>query len=224
MFPSTNILKRTFHLRSGDSTGTCFTMEVRGRQFLVTAAHCLAAGVGTNVIQVLKGSDWISLACRVVSHADVPDIAVLALEEVIGATYPCEPSTKGMVLGQDIFFLGFPYGLTAKAPDSEFPLPLVKKGTLSRFHVEDGVETVLLDGINNAGFSGGPAVFYSPGNPNDIYIAGVVSGYRYNEVAVHVDGIPTEAVVRENTGLIVVYTIGAAVRAAEASELGVLLR
>lgn len=222
MLPTTNILRRVYQLRSGEMLASCFTIEVNGRQYLVTAAHCLPERVGTREIQLFSGREWATYGCRVISWTEVPDIAVLVLEVFLGPAYPCEPTTRGLVLGQDVYFLGFPYGLRADGPDpNDFPLPLVKKAALARFNTRDEEDTLILDGINNSGFSGGPVAFFPIERPRDVQIAGVVSAYRVNEIAVHIANVPIDAVVRENTGLVVVYAINRAVAAATESSAGV---
>ena len=66
--------------------------------------------------------------------------------------------------GQDVYFLGFPYGLHGdmSALSNDLPFPFVKKGIISLFH-NDGVNRIYLDGHNNPGFSGGPVVFMPAG-------------------------------------------------------------
>ncbi len=49
MMTIANILNRTFHMSYGGSTGTCFTVDVDGRQYLVTARH---------VVQSTDGLAW----------------------------------------------------------------------------------------------------------------------------------------------------------------------
>ena len=39
MSVTTNILQRTFRMRHGDNVGTCFTVDVHNRRYLVTARH-----------------------------------------------------------------------------------------------------------------------------------------------------------------------------------------
>jgi hypothetical protein len=56
------------------------------------------------------------------------------------------PATKGGVIyGQDVFFLGFPYDLLSNffLGEHGYPLPLIKKGIVSLFQSD---EVFLLDG------------------------------------------------------------------------------
>lgn len=36
---TTNVLQRTFRIKYGENTGTCFTIDVDDRQYIATARH-----------------------------------------------------------------------------------------------------------------------------------------------------------------------------------------
>jgi hypothetical protein len=74
-----------------------------------------------------------------------------------------EPSIGGFVLGQDMFFVGYPFKMWADGGPMMCgrPLPFVKKGTLSAFETLSDPKILWIDAINNEGFSGGPLVFQS---------------------------------------------------------------
>jgi len=61
-----------------------------------------------------------------------------------------------MILGQDVYFLGFPFGITdnVQTLSHYYPLPLIKKGILSAsFSMGKGsVHIMYFDAINNAVF------------------------------------------------------------------------
>lgn len=108
------------------------------------------------------------------------DIGVLAPAEQLSTDdLPLLPSSNGIALGQQVFFLGFPFGLTGHAEylNDGYPLPFVKSGFVSAIP-GDG-EPLYIDGHNNIGFSGGPVVF-RPIMPNhsSYHVAAVVSGYH----------------------------------------------
>jgi len=61
-----------------------------------------------------------------------------------------------LILSQELFFLGFPFGLFTDATLKDgFPTPFVKKATLSAFGGTPAFQMLFLDGINNLAF---PAV------------------------------------------------------------------
>ena len=86
--------------------------------------------------------------------------------------------SAGVTLGGDCVFLGFPYGggWRARFSEGEFWMPYVKHCTVSAFNLgEMGDKKIwVLDGINNAGFSGGPVMF---GTGPQQKIFAVISGY-----------------------------------------------
>ena len=110
-----------------------------------------------------------------------------------------EASTGGLIYGQDVYFLGFPYGYTGSFvfTDGGYPLPFVKKATVSLLERK----TMILDGHNNPGFSGGPVVYTEP-NKNDFKVAGVITAYRFVEEPVFHDGQETDFIYKYNTGII----------------------
>src|SRR5262249_6713368 len=127
------------------------------------------------------------------------------------------PTSDGAVYGQEVFFLGFPYGITGPftlGPEG-YPIPLVKRATLSLFHGD----VWLLDGHNNPGFSGGPVVFKKPGT-EEFKVAGVISSFRFAEEPVLAGGQPTPLVYRYNTGIIKCPRIDHAVALIRANPIG----
>ena len=152
---TSNILQRTFKIKS-TQVGTCFTIDVDNRQYIVTARHIVEGLVGQSIVKIRHEEEWKELQVTLVGHGKGEvDLSVLAAEHWNSVTHPLPPTSGGMVLAQDVYFLGFPYELESNvgAPNSNFPLPLVKKGIVSMFEFDAAY--ILLDGHNNPGFSGG---------------------------------------------------------------------
>ena len=86
-----------------------------------------------------------------------------------------------MILGQDVYFVGFPYGdptLNTITPALE-NIGFVRKAIWSAQQRKDDATTYYFDGRNNSGFSGSPIVYLEQGKPGyDFKVAGVVSGFR----------------------------------------------
>jgi hypothetical protein len=233
---TTNVFHRVFNIQHGNGSGTCFTVDLDGRQYLVTARH-VVEGIrdGGNVGIFFQGR-WVEFPVQVVGIGEQEiDVAVLSMPIQLSPQYRLEPSSKWLTIGQDVFFLGFPYGIRAE-PESlnrGFPFPLVKKGVVSSFTAPGNVEgRFLLDGHNNPGFSGGPVVFERPGRVQaakgeiikyDYRIAGIVSAYRYQEEPVHHQGQPTPLTFRANTGIVICYNISLARTMMEANPIGFTL-
>lgn len=222
-----NVIHRVLYVRSGAGTATAFTLDVDGREYVVTAKHVVESLAESGSIDIFANGDWQSTPASLVGHAPGErDISVLAIDhQITPKELAMEPTSKGVVYGQDVFFLGFPYGLVGKFLLAEHghPLPLVKKATVSLFQTD---ELFLLDGHNNPGFSGGPVVFSSPGT-HDYKVFAVVSGYKSVEQNVLAGGQQVYAhegkplVIPSNTGIIVAWAIDFAVQLARANPIGV---
>lgn len=223
---TSNAIHRTFRIRFGSSVGTCFTIDVDGRQYLITAKHVLPNVPATGAVQVHHQRDWRNLNYELtgVGSGEV-DIAVLSPETQLSPALSLPPVSEGIIFGQSVFFLGFPYGIaTELGPiNRDFPLPLVKGGLLSAImRGDNGEQLLLVDGHNNPGFSGGPLLFAKPGS-NDLNVAGVISAYRFNREPVYAGDTPTALTYLYNTGIIIVYAIEQATELIRQNPNGLLL-
>lgn len=215
-----NFLCTTVQIAYEKSTGTAFTVEniSKTKQFLVTARHIFKDIQHNSTIDVkiktINGWMRVNTVIHYPSDHDV-DIAVMELVSTVYVrkTYPKELSSAGIILGQDMFFLGFPFGLCMNVShhiNDGFPLPLVKKCCLSMFESKTGKSgdgIMILDGINNPGFSGGPVCFIDHDTKKP-KIGGVISAYKVNESKVFFTIEQADsAYVKENTGLIIAHDI-----------------
>ena len=143
--------------------GTAFAIDLDAKQYLATAKHVATSPPASMAVEVFSNGVWVSLPTRLIGHGpDNVDVSVLATDrKMTPSDLPLEASSMGMIYGQDVFFLGFPYGIVGKVAFTAngYPLPFVKRATLSL--IKDDV--YFLDGHNNPGFSGGPVVFRPPG-------------------------------------------------------------
>ncbi len=196
-------LQRTFRVRYGNQCGTCFTIDMDDRRYLVTARH-LAFGIeGRGEIEVWHDGAWKRLAVELVGHGpgDI-DVTVLAPGQSFGGGYPITPY-ETFSLGENVYFLGFPFGLGSEVGglNSAFPIPWVKSGIVSAFNSADG--TIFLDGHNNPGFSGGPVV---RDDVSEGQILGVVSGYqRDRQPVLDTTGHKGPYTYDLNTGVVIAY-------------------
>jgi S1-C subfamily serine protease len=169
-------------IQTGHGTGSSFTIEVDGRQYLITAKHVVAGLKPEDTIQIRKGEEWSSVKVKVLRCDEPIDIAVLVPPVQLTVTFPLEPTTDKVLFGQDAYFVGFPYGISmdGKQVNDSYPIAFVKKGNFSAM-VPEGIATVIfLDGHNNPGFSGGPIVYrdLNQSGPPISYAAGVISGFK----------------------------------------------
>jgi hypothetical protein len=165
--------------------GTGFTLEVDGRQYLITAKHVVAGLKADDAIEIRKGDQWSPVNVKIFRCDDPIDIAVLVAPNQLTVTYPLEPTMKGVRYAQDMYFAGFPYGIFTNNGGGLFPLAFIKKAILSASTLENGVTTIFLDGHNNPGFSGGPIVYRDLDRSDFTFkLAGVVSGFRFDRTPV----------------------------------------
>lgn len=215
-----NILSRVFQIRYGGVSGSSFTVEIDRRQYLVTARHVVAGVSDGDSISLLRDGHWVPYAVRRIP-VDPPeaDIAVLALPSVLPQTFPVQAASEAFALGEELYFLGFPFGVSFPGVPqaSGFPLPFVKHAICSAFGPVRGVDYVFLDGYDNPGFSGGPIV---RANPRGITILGVISGFRYSDEPVLKDGKQSDLKYRANTGIVLGIGISHALRAISKHPIG----
>ena len=203
-----NILQRTFCIRCDQSQGTCFTIEVEGRQYLVTARHVVTSIVGPGTVQILHDNSWKSLQVDLVGHGSgTVDVAVLAPSMQLSAPYSLLVEGASVKIGQDVRFLGFPYGMGSEMGDlnRDFPIPLVKQGIMSGVESGEG-NNFWLDGHNNPGFSGGPVVCQND-QGNKLAVIGIISGYRNELKSIYHGESKTPFQYYDNTGIVVAVPI-----------------
>lgn len=180
---TSNVFRRVLLIETApNSFGTSFTIDVDGRQYLITAKHVVAKVPDDGAIRIYRDDKWVSTHVKILRAQDPIDIAVLIPPEQITVSFPLEPTLDGMRYGQDVFFAGFPYGenlFSSARMGDLYPIPFVKKGIISAEGNEKGARVLYVDGHNNQGFSGGPIVFRDLGQQRFVYkVAGVISGFR----------------------------------------------
>lgn len=238
---TSNVLRRVLMIKIGDRAGTSFTIDVDGRQYLITAKHLTVGLKDEETIHVRRGDAWRPLKIRVLRCADPLDIAVLVPQTQLTVTFPLEPTMKGVRYGQDVYFAGFPYGLSSNIANVNglYPIAFMKKGIMSASRKLREAVVIFVDGHNNPGFSGGPVVFRDLTQRDLMFkVLGVVSGFhpeytpvlqpesissaqvtpedRRRSRILSKDGSlfrlnETEQLVRLNTGIVIAYSISHAI-------------
>src|ERR1022692_1371919 len=117
-------------------------------------------------------------------------------------------------VGQQVWFLGYPFGDTALTTRMENQiLPFIKRGTISAINGSKPDAIILyIDGFNNPGFSGGPIVYWAFGS-HTYRILGVVQGYKVENAKMMVNGQPADTQVLVNSGILIGYSIAHAIQA-----------
>ena len=204
--------------------GTCFTVDIDNRRYLVTARHLVDTIRTFGVVTIQRGGTWNAVGVQLVGHGEGnTDITVLAPQSLFGASHSLNLTTAGLSLAEEVFFLGFPYGLwfDIGVLNAGYPMPFVKYAVVSAMPLEEG--WMFLDGHNNPGFSGGPVV--RRWNGKEQIVVGVISGYR-NEMQPVIDevGDPGPFRYSMNTGLVVVHDSRKVVQIIEAHPIGIEVR
>ena len=219
---NSNILTRVLHLKIGTMTGAAFTIEVDGRQYLISAKH-LTGVKDIHEIEIWR-KGWHRLQVDVVGIGKgTEDIIVFSADEMLTQTLPVNVGSGRITLGQDVRFLGFPLGLASSyiTERGEMRLPLVKAGILIGMKFENNVSRLLVDGHNNKGFSGGPVVFKPMGNGKDVWkIAGVVCAYYAEKVDVKDQKGQIVGSAKVNSGILLATGIESALKLIELNPIG----
>ncbi len=231
---TTNVLQRTFHIRFGGSTGTAFTIDKDSRQYLVTARHVVEGITSGDHVNIHHDRQWKEIRVDVVGVGEgEADIAVLATSMQLSPTFPLEATGAGLTHGQQVYFLGFPFGWDGGAEhiNRGFSMPFVKSGVLSAIIFEDATK-IFLDAQVNEGFSGGPLVFVPNGQPlsqrNEFKVAGIVVNFPTPKIRPVVTNRGEQVFdqnnnpigIRENPGFVVAIGIKHAVELIDQNPIG----
>ncbi len=185
---TSNVFERVLNIRVNantplEATATAFTIDVDGREYLITAKHVVKGLHDQDKIDVFMNGTWSSLEFEIYRCDDPVDIAVLIPPHQMTVNFPLPFEKTDFRFGQEAFFLGFPYGIqaTASGANGPYPLAMIKRGAFSGNVVLDRdkkATMILLDGYNNPGFSGGPIVYRDFDQSGYVLnLAGVVSGF-----------------------------------------------
>ena len=105
---SSATLQRTFRIRLERNVGTCFTVDLDGRRYVVTARHVANEIESLHTVELWHDGTWKSLPIELVGHGtNGVDITVLAPQQLFGGGYPINIH-DGFMLGEEVSFLGLP--------------------------------------------------------------------------------------------------------------------
>jgi hypothetical protein len=194
-----NLMQRTLHISDSRSTATAFLKLINGKTYLITAKHVVEHLKNGEKLFILHNGKWehfiingLKLLQEDIAYMDSP---VSLIGDVIANEVPT------VVLGCDLYFLGFPFGMYG--PQQEFfeylPAPFIKRATLSTIIKTENSLVYILDGMNNEGFSGGPVIVR---NGENYHIIGIISGYRFQKLNIYSNNTATDQYVHANTGII----------------------
>ena len=209
------VIKSIFRIKYEEWMGTCFTITVEGKMYLITARHIVKEITGLDSVQIYHDGKWVNISVRVIGHASpLVDISVLTgdLSFLRNASIPASRDRLGY--SQDVYYLGFPDSIveTDKASslameiNKGFPLPMAKRAILSNVGNDNHF---FIDGYGSQGFSGGPVIF-RPSDSEPYQVAGVIIKYAPEIIPVYktdlqakIDGEGTKPIgyFRGNSGI-----------------------
>jgi hypothetical protein len=184
-----NVWERVLLVRVGGNSpnaerGTAFTVDVDGRQYLLTAKHLVITLAANDFIEYADAGKWVRLPVQVFKCDDPTDIAVLVAPNQVTTAFEFPVDASKIVYGQDVYFLGFPYSIALNGTNvnGTLPMPFIKRATYAGIIPLDTAKhslLIMLDGYNNPGFSGGPIVYRDAFSKSwDYRLLGVVSGFQ----------------------------------------------
>ena len=131
-----DILRQTYLLNTDTLQGTCFLIEANGQEYLLTAKHLFRSKLrygDSTMVTIYQENKPRSLNVKYYVHEDSTiDICLLKLKESIKVMTPF-PIGGNMILGQDVYFLGYPNfdNIQFLTSGTIGILPLVKKCIVS---------------------------------------------------------------------------------------------
>jgi len=182
------VFNRVLFVRYNNHFGSAFTIEIEDQQYIITARHIANNINEKDKISIYYNSKWQEINVTSLLFDDPNfDVLVLLPNTQVTPKTNVKFSMGGLILSQDVYFLGFPHGLAGDIGDLDYdyPLPFIKKGicSLIDFSEKDFVK-IWIDGLSNPGFSGGPIVFKDLSD--GVYkIAGVLKGYLNENIKVY---------------------------------------
>ena len=204
-----NVIERIIFIKYNDRYGTGFTVEVNNKQYIITAKHVVEGIKQNDSIFFFQNNQWKKINVKNIQFKN-PKIDAIALVPSIQLTpvTNIKFSMDNMVLGQDVYLLGFPFGLTTDVGslNNNFPIAFIKKGICSSIDTKNPeIKVIWIDGYSNPGFSGGPIVFKDIFTEN-FKIAGVLIGHINERIDIMDEKDKTGLYVEINCGFI--YSIG----------------
>ena len=212
------ILDRTLQIHC-TKYGTAFIFDGDEFRYLVTAEH-IVRDYPDKPIDIRRDREWKPLSHLKLTFIDRSlDIAVFRLLGCTTSTESAPPyGSDGLYLGQDIYLCGYPTVDDIPSPDSELPVPHIRKGIISAVGsrsqgVEPG-EVWLVDALIESGYSGGPAAYVNSDNRSKVL--GIVRSIKSTSDIYAVEDDDMNEVegmyYRRQSGIIEVVDLGYVVR------------
>ena len=215
-----NQLTNVFQIKCGNSQGTGFVLIEKDIEILLTARHVVEA-YGTSNIEFRRFGKWNALNVEPIENPNVRCDAI-AMQVISPSIFRGLKMQRapGLLIGQEIYFLGFPIGLhtDAETHNDDYPIPLAKRGICAGIFGEGPDQVLYLDAMNTHGFSGGP-LLCSTGT-GELGVFGIISGHRNRTVKAPVMPSGQLAHINENVGITTAYLLASALEGLPSKVIG----
>ncbi len=206
-----NVLKRVYRFKAGTQSGASFSIDFNESTYLISARHLLRDLKDEKHPQILMETGWKDITTEPIFPRDKNvDIVAYKLSDSVHPTLPLEPLLGKITISQSVYFIGYPHGLASVGPigGKLVEIPFIKSGILSAvMSFNPNAVVMFIDGHNNRGFSGGPVVFKNSGG-NRFRVAGVVRGYKPEDLPIFDNkALVDKVVAKGNSGIVVSYSI-----------------
>lgn len=159
-------------------TGTAFMLHTPKGSCFVTVSHNVRSCVAGDNILFQMSDQWIPAHVdEIIFDPDGYDLCVFSSKTfMMEGMREIYPVGKGVALGDELLFAGFPHGLVSVYEGIGFPVPLVRIAHYSGMISVKGLDIIILDSFNNPGYSGAPV--YHKDDEGTITLFAMISGYR----------------------------------------------
>ena len=72
-----SIIERVFRISYKNGTGTCFTITVENKKYLITANHVVKGIKGNDIVSIYHDSKWVDIGVNLFCRIPESDITVL---------------------------------------------------------------------------------------------------------------------------------------------------
>jgi GNAT superfamily N-acetyltransferase len=131
---TSEVYTRIFRIGYSNGMGTCFAVDVDDKQYIITAKHVVSGIRSNDTVRIFHDSIWKDLTVRRLDCRDTnADVIVLIASRPLTIAGQVGLGAEGTYIGQDVNFLGYPYGMYSNLGEvnANFPFPFVKRAMVS---------------------------------------------------------------------------------------------
>lgn len=181
------VWNRMMHIRNPrtGATGSAFAVEVDGNEYICSARHIFDGAI-PDAIEVRFDRSWVLMPVQLVGvgvgEDDVIVLRSIGFRRVASGSLPVLMSRDKMIITQEAFVLGYPFGWESypKETSDKWPFAIVKHAIITGLPTDDHPRKLLLDCQINPGFSGGPVAVNILGTLDWAFVGVIAAEHREN--------------------------------------------